>query len=142
MAFDIPVEVTETNFRVNSYDVVVVWPIGPSLLSNSPKHTETYVKTASAGKNANNNILKNTNYELYPNPVSDYFTIKASNSESTAIQTVEIFNTVGQNIFEQEYKNSTSNVSIVLPNHTLEGMYYLHITDVNNRTFVEQLIVH
>ncbi|MGB1207229.1 MAG: T9SS type A sorting domain-containing protein, partial [Chitinophagales bacterium] len=144
LAFDIPVQVTENNFRVNSYDVVVVWPIGPSLSANLPKHTETFVKRSStAAKNADKKtFLANTNYELYPNPVSSYFSIKASNNDAAAaIQKIEIFNTIGQSIFEQQYKNSTSKVNVLLPNHTLTGMYYLHLTDVNNQTFIEQLIV-
>ena len=141
LAFDITVEVTEENFRVNSYDVVVVWPIGPNLTVDDPKHTETFVKTASAGKNANN-IATDSSYELYPNPANNYVSVKALNRENTAIQKVEMFNTVGQRILEQKYDNSMSYVNIVLPNHTLAGMYYLHIIDVNNRTFVEQLIVH
>lgn len=78
------------------------------------------------GVNENSNT-----YEVYPNPTDGIFTIEGAN-----ITRVEVFNLVGQKVYEAQGKTVTVNAS-----SWNKGIYMINIIDQNGSSKTEKLMV-
>lgn len=78
------------------------------------------------GVNENSNT-----YEVYPNPTDGIFTIEGAN-----ITRVEVFNLVGQKVYEAQGKTVTVNAS-----NWNKGIYMINIYDQNGSTKTQKLMV-
>jgi hypothetical protein len=83
-----------------------------------------------------NEQLSELNWNLYPNPVSDQFTINLENLDFTGQSSVEIINTMGQVIQTVELTGTTS----LVPCQEIEsGIYLVRLTH-NNATSIKKII--
>lgn len=74
---------------------------------------------------------KGTNFNIYPNPVTDDLIIE---SESLQITKFEIFNSVGQSILSGNFKTK----SIVQTKNLSEGIYLIKLQDGSFKKFIKK----
>lgn len=73
-----------------------------------------------------------TEFELYPNPVNDYLTVK---SNETTISSIKIYNTLGQVVLSMENKNTLMRTIDVSNLNT--GMYYILLNGNTSKKFIK-----
>lgn len=73
-----------------------------------------------------------TEFELYPNPVNDYLTVK---SNETTISSIKIYNTLGQVVLSMENKNTFARTIDVSSLNT--GMYYILLNGNTSKKFIK-----
>ncbi len=78
-----------------------------------------------------------SSFFLTPNPTTSHFTITSENILTNA--TLEIFNTIGEKVFEQKIQN-TSTAEINLPSNIFSGIYFVKLTD-GEKFYSEKLVV-
>jgi len=84
------------------------------------------------GTLSNSDLHEKKNIVIYPNPVTDIVTIKASNQLN--IRSIEVFDLLGKKVFE---KNNTNYLSL----KTLEsGTYFMKITTDEQKIVIKKLI--
>ena len=100
-----------------------------ALGANSPSCTGSSVITVSvvicAGLNSF--VLNNSNFNIFPNPVSDKLFIKSENTNSNV--SVEVVDVMGKVIIKQSHNFNANNTTLALNVSTLQsGMYFVKIT--------------
>ena len=83
------------------------------------------------------NDFENNTLQLYPNPVTNELNIQLDNTTSN--YKVTIYNTLGSVVFESNNQLSNTNNSINV-GELNSGIYFVKITDAENKTFQKRLI--
>ena len=83
------------------------------------------------------NDFENNTLQLYPNPVTNELNIKLDNTTSN--YKVTIYNTLGSVVFESNNQLSNTNNSINISKLN-SGIYFVQITDTENRVYLKRLI--
>jgi glutathione peroxidase len=81
----------------------------------------------------NTNDLANSNFELFPNPTDGSSTI---NFKTLAFRTINIFNSLGEEILNQTNFNSSTQIDL-----NRKGIYYIRISEKNGSCRTQKLIV-
>jgi glutathione peroxidase len=89
--------------------------------------TAEFVSTVST------NDLANSNFELFPNPTDGSSTI---NFKTPAFRTINIFNSLGEEILNQTNFNSSTQINL-----DSKGIYYIRILEKNGSCRTQKLIV-
>jgi hypothetical protein len=97
---------------------------GPIVVDSIPLVTEV----------ANVNFDK-INFQVYPNPTNNYFTIGIDNHKEKSYN-LEILNTIGQVVLNKEIINSAEQVDL---SGQPTGVYFVKLQSVNN-TFIKKII--
>jgi hypothetical protein len=83
------------------------------------------------------NDFENNKLQLYPNPAMDTVNIQLENVVTN--YNIEIYNTLGSLVFENKNQTSTDDNSINI--EVLKaGIYFVKITDANNKLYQKKLI--
>jgi hypothetical protein len=72
---------------------------------------------------------------VYPNPTNETVTLQSKKSLSK----VSVFNALSQQVLSQYLSQKKYDLNL---SHLKTGMYYLHVTDNENRTQIEHIIKH
>ena len=122
------------DFEMNRNNYVYTWQVNRNPFIDYPNLAD-YIFGANVGQpwfstlsNSNFNIDK---VVIYPNPVQDHFSIIGLNQKGT----VEIFNTLGEKVFQSEIDNQNQ----ILVN--LQAGIYLAKINSDNNIFTKKLIV-
>ncbi|MBI9031718.1 T9SS type A sorting domain-containing protein [bacterium] len=85
--------------------------------------------------------IAQTNLQCYPNPVSDFLSIKSDNS--TNITQISIYNIKGQRVLTKETKHfSKGEISLNLPQNLASGIYFVKCKmDGNLQTITKKIFV-
>lgn len=78
-----------------------------------------------------NEITKNTEYTIFPNPVQDILNIISPEK----VHSVSIYNSIGQIVINQKHTTTPVSVNVA---HLPQGMYFAKINDSFRKKFVKQ----
>lgn len=81
---------------------------------------------------ATTSMKDNKKLKLYPNPTSDKV-ILALEIANTEVLTVEVYNTVGQLVYQTSLEKYSSQHEIVLPSELGDGIYFVKIANHNTQ---------
>lgn len=124
---------TTSSFKVGG-NIVVVWPRSTSGMAFTPDtfRTVVYVWPYYAGLAEQDN---KTIVSTYPNPVSNYLSIKGSDS-STPVEEVRICDLLGNSVLNENYTQNPINVSALK-----NGIYMLRIKMRNGEIVWKKIII-
>ena len=74
---------------------------------------------------------------IYPNPTNGNFTIKLDENFNAEKTVVEIYNAIGQKVYQQQLTYSMTEI----PFRNSDGLYFVKITSDNNQMAVKKLIL-
>jgi hypothetical protein len=78
---------------------------------------------------------------VFPNPSGGVFTISGIGSSTGQLQTIEVLNDLGQNLFTRKYQSGDLVSDIIIDTHINDpGIYFLKITQ-SNRVVSKRLII-
>ena len=99
---------------------------------NSCSDTSSCYVILNTGIEGNN---KHSDITIFPNPTSGIFSIKSDNLK---IKTVDVFNIIGENIFQSEYPNATTQIDL---SEKANGIYFITIK-TETESFTQKIIVN
>lgn len=85
-----------------------------------------------------NETKQSNNFDIYPNPSAGFFTINQL-SDNTIFEKLEIFNVVGEKIYQTEL-NGLHSTNIDISNNST-GFYYIRFINNNNLIAVDKIII-
>jgi len=78
---------------------------------------------------------------IYPNPVKDYLSLDIRSKFNDQV-TIEIFNTIGNNIFKSSYKNSSNIQTLSIPVKDLpDGAYFIKMIEKDQLIDTRKVLV-
>lgn len=86
-----------------------------------------------------NEKITDENISIYPNPVTDFVSIKINNNEKISL--IELFNIEGKLVYSSSTLNSYDTVKIDM-SYFNKGMYFLKINLKNNKTIYKKIILN
>jgi hypothetical protein len=115
-----------------AFNVTVQW-------DSLPKDTWTGLgtHTSACGFVGINDLENNLSVSVYPNPVSGNFFTVAANE---VIQSVSVYNVVGQNVLSKQVKNADKKVRLETENLS-KGLYIVKVLLENNKETTTKLII-
>lgn len=122
------------DFEMNRNNYIYTWQVNRNPFIDYPNLAD-YIFGANVGQPWFS-TLSNTNFNadkivVYPNPIQDHFTILGLNNKGT----VEIFNTLGEKVFQSEIENQNQ-IYVTLQS----GIYIAKITSDTN-TFTKKIVI-
>lgn len=122
------------DFEMNRNNYIYTWQYNRNPFIDYPLLAD-YIWGANTGQawyaSLSSNENQTVNYSIYPNPARESFTISGINTEAT----IELFNSLGMKVFEQQFVGETPinlNVSA--------GIYLAKIV-TNGKTRVQKIVI-
>ncbi len=112
-------EIQEVETLVSIENVILT---GDDFSSPSPVVNDSLSITIVSNPLSNDDILPSSNLEVFPNPINDWVQIKSI----VNIERVEMYNTIGQMVYQKKIEQPTLNTTIDLP-HIDKGTYLLKV---------------
>ena len=79
-------------------------------------------------------VTKNYDIHLFPNPAQNYLTITNTNDKQNSLQTFEIINVIGEQVYKGEFSN---NLRIQLHNLN-SGLYFIKFSNGEILKFIKK----
>lgn len=83
----------------------------------------------------NSQLGQTSSFSCFPNPSNGEITLQSEHP----IQSIQIFNSLGKEIFYQ--KNSIETEKSIYLSNQVTGIYYIHVVDNQNTRFVQKLVL-
>ncbi len=122
------------DFEMNRNNYIYTWQVNRNPFIDYPALAD-YIWGSHAGEQwfaaLSNNQNQVVNYSIYPNPANEYFTVSGVANEAK----IELYNTLGMKVFEQQFVGETHIVPSVG-----SGIYLAKITS-NGQSEVKKIVI-